>query len=54
MNRGFPTEILTRGQRVLSEEEVRRESRSKLGIILLASIAAFLLVLVVFIKFGGV
>ena len=54
LNRGFPTEVLTRGQKVLYEEEVRRESRSKLGIILLASIAAFLLVLVVFIKFGGV
>ena len=53
LNRGFPTEVITRGMETFSEEEVRRESRSKIGIILLASVAAFLLVLVLFSWLGG-
>jgi len=54
LNRGFPTEVITRGMETFSEEEVRRESRSKIGIILLACVAAFLLVLVLFSWLGGV
>jgi len=54
LNRGFPTEVLTRGVEALTEEEVRRQSRGKLGIIILASIAAFLLVIVLYTWLGGV
>lgn len=53
LNRGFPTEIITRGVQALTEEETRRESRSRLGTILLASVAAFLLILVLFMWLRG-